>query len=640
MALVQANGLASQQPVWFSYVKNSVWQGGMLEYSEMQEAAPYWFNGWVALAYQTQNETLREYTKTFLDYVYASQESSGYFGPYPFDSSLPTLLWPRYMTMLGLIQYAEADASETSKISDLLHAFVPYAAEKFASGDLGDPSLGEQYGYQQVRWEEFVLVLQWLYDNDPRGQQTQLISLMKAARAQGFSWKDDLFVDNGTFPRTAVPAAEAGMHNHGVNVAEALKSEALAWRMTGEQSDIDSTYARVEMLWQYHGRPQGIFNTDEHLAGLHPSRGSEYCTSVETMFSLEMMYATLGAPQWADLLERVAYNSLPAQSTPDWWAHQYLQQTNQIWVANHSQGVVWTDGPYSNVMGMEPNYPCCTVNHPQGWPKFWSNSFLLADNGTALVHAFLGPATVSTKLADGVSTSITVKTDYPFGSTLIYEVTSSAPFTFYIRIPSWAQLTSTIAVNGGDASALSPDTSSSLQSVRVGAGITSVELFLDMQTEIEQRSNGSIAVYRGPLLYAVDLGHNDTTTLAMRSSGPLEFLETLPNVPAADLTLYDNHTHDHTWVVTTPWNVAIDPSTLEFHEQTISELPYYVWETGAQPQSMTATACEVEWPTLLGDANWPPANASCLGGSFEVTLRPFGGTRLRIGEIPTVSIIS
>ncbi|EED81549.1 predicted protein [Postia placenta Mad-698-R] len=626
MALVQANGLASQQPVWFSYVKNSVWQGGMLEYSEMQEAAPYWFNGWVALAYQTQNETLREYTKTFLDYVYASQESSGYFGPYPFDSSLPTLLWPRYMTMLGLIQYAEADASETSKISDLLHAFVPYAAEKFASGDLGDPSLGEQYGYQQVRWEEvgalvqlelfqadvrrkFVLVLQWLYDNDPRGQQTQLISLMKAARAQGFSWKDDLFVDNGTFPRTAVPAAEAGMHNH------ALKSEALAWRMTGEQSDIDSTTTDVLKAFS---TPMNIWPVFTHQEG---------------------------APQWADLLERVAYNSLPAQarllclvhvnwvltvkpriqSTPDWWAHQYLQQTNQIWVANHSQGVVWTDGPYSNVMGMEPNYPCCsgTVNHPQGWPKFWSNSFLLADNGTALVHAFLGPATVSTKLADGVSTSITVKTDYPFGSTLIYEVTSSAPFTFYIRIPSWAQLTSTIAVNGGDASALSPDTSSSLQSVRVGAGITSVELFLDMQTEIEQRSNGSIAVYRGPLLYAVDLGHNDTTTLAMRSSGPLEFLETLPNVPAADLTLYDNHTHDHTWVVTTPWNVAIDPSTLEFHEQTISELPYYVWETGAQPQSMTATACEVEWPTLLGDANWPPANASCLGGSFEVTLRPF-----------------
>lgn len=43
--------------------------------------------------------------------------------------------------------------------------------------------------------------------------------------------------------------------------------------MTGDQSDVDSTYARIDMLWKYHGRPQGIFNTDEHLAGLNPSRG-------------------------------------------------------------------------------------------------------------------------------------------------------------------------------------------------------------------------------------------------------------------------------------------------------------------------------------------------------------------------------
>lgn len=60
-------------------------------------------NGWVALAHQVQNETLLNYTQTFLNYVLSSQNSSGNFGPGPFDTSLPILLWPRYMIMLGLI---------------------------------------------------------------------------------------------------------------------------------------------------------------------------------------------------------------------------------------------------------------------------------------------------------------------------------------------------------------------------------------------------------------------------------------------------------------------------------------------------------------------------------------------------------
>ena len=87
------------------------------------------------------------------------------------------------------------------------------------------------------------------------------------------------------------------------------------------------------------------------------------------------------------------------------------------------------------------------------------------------------------------------------------------------------------------------------------------------------------------------------------------------------------------------WNIAIDPSTLVFHEDAPvnDELPYYVWETGAQPQRMTATACEISWLIVDGDPDWPPPSPNaCLGHAFEVMLRPFGGTRLRVGEIPTI----
>ncbi|TFY52235.1 hypothetical protein EVJ58_g10129 [Rhodofomes roseus] len=529
MAQVLAHGLASEQPLWYSYVKDSIWQGGMLEYSEMQEAAPYWFNSWVALAYQLRNDTLIGYTENFLDHVLASRHPSGNFGPDPFNTSLPVLLWPRYLVMLGLIQHAEADPARKQEICDLMHAFVPYATKRFADGDIGDEDLGGQYGFQVVRWEELVLVLQWLYDNDPRGKEQQLVALMRAAQTQGFSWKRDFYVDNGTFPRLAVLPAEDTQERHGVNIAESLKSEALVWRVTGDPSDIASTYARIEMLWKYHGRPQGIFSTDEHLGGLHPSRGTELCASVEAMFSLEYMYAILGEPAWADLTEKIAYNAVPAQ---------YLHQTNQIAVANRTGPTPWTtDGPYSNVLGMEPEFPCCTVNHAQAWPKFWANSFLLARRGRELVHALLGPAKLSVELEGGAHVNVTVDTLYPFGETLTYTISASAPFTFHIRIPGWAKAASSLSINDQPASALTHDPKTALQTVSVPASNTTIRLYLDMQIEVEERSNGSVAVHRGPLFYAVDLAYNETLTPARRASGPLRLLNRLPGVPDSDLQL-------------------------------------------------------------------------------------------------------
>ena len=48
---------------------------------------------------------------------------------------------------------------------------------------------------------------------------------------------------------------------------------------------------------------------------------------------------------FAERAEKLAYNALPATMTSDMWAHQYLQQTNEM-NAIHSNDHVWThDGP-------------------------------------------------------------------------------------------------------------------------------------------------------------------------------------------------------------------------------------------------------------------------------------------------------
>jgi hypothetical protein len=56
------------------------------------------------------------------------------------------------------------------------------------------------------------------------------------------------------------------------------------------------------------------------------------------------------------------------QNTPDWWGHQYLQAINQIAAKDLGGTVPWPgpDNGYSQVYGLEPNYPCCTTNHQQG----------------------------------------------------------------------------------------------------------------------------------------------------------------------------------------------------------------------------------------------------------------------------------
>lgn len=57
-----------------------------------------------------------------------------------------------------------------------------------------------------------------------------------------------------------------------------------------------SSYVRMQKLDKYHGQASGVFGCDEHLAGTMPSRGTELCTVVETMFSYETLFEIQGDP--------------------------------------------------------------------------------------------------------------------------------------------------------------------------------------------------------------------------------------------------------------------------------------------------------------------------------------------------------
>ena len=108
------------------------------------------------------------------------------------------------------------------------------------------------------------------------------------------------------------------------------------------------------------------------------------------MFSLEELYAIFGDNRLADRLELLAFNALPGTTTPDMWAHQYDQQSNQV-VVNGEKRDWSTNGNYSNIYGLMPNFACCLANMHQGWPKF-AQSLWMATNDNGLIAVAYGPS--------------------------------------------------------------------------------------------------------------------------------------------------------------------------------------------------------------------------------------------------------
>ncbi|KAJ3006879.1 hypothetical protein NUW54_g3766 [Trametes sanguinea] len=409
--VVQANGLAGHEHDFYDYVAQSDWIGGNSYYSNLEEAGSYWFNGMVPNGVLLDDPKIMSQTQQFLDYVLDHQDSTGWLGP-EVNTTKPRYLWGRYPFFFGAIQMVEANSSLADRVVPALHKFVALANTMLHNGEgLED--------WTRTRWEDFVIVLQWLYDFYPEGKEELLIDTMKMLKYTGDPWED--VFNEQYFPQEAVENLKNPfpvLTWHGVNMAEGLKALPSTYRFTHNQSDLDAASKGWDLLFQYHGRPSGIYAADEYLAGLEAVRGTELCLVVETMFSYVVNSRRQGAAidnppagltyirlseipsSQIACVERITYNALPAELTGDMWSRQYLQQQNQIAAKNMSPNPFPNDGPYSNVFGLEPNYPCCTVNHPQGWPKFISNAFVTTPDQKSLVHVYLGPFNVNLTLAN------------------------------------------------------------------------------------------------------------------------------------------------------------------------------------------------------------------------------------------------
>jgi hypothetical protein len=608
---IQADGLSGHLDEFWPSVMDSKWFGGSLPDTER---APYWLDGVIPLAWQLDDEALKEKVTRRVESILERQHDDGWIGPRDetesnLDRSRANDAWTSFLAAKMLAQYH--DVTGEQRVLDALMAFLKCVAEMLAINAL--------FGWGYSRWGEGLVSIYYAYE---RTGETWLLELAKSLKAQGNDWQQTFAEEDIT-----VPTPRRGRwkwHKHVVNLAMAMKFYPLWSRISGRDEDRDFIYTMIETLDRYHGQVTGVFSGDECVSGKNPIQGTELCAVADYIFSLGEAMTVLADPTLGDRLERIAYNAWPATFAPDMWAHQYDQQANQVLVSDNQEHMWSTNGPESNLYGLEPNFGCCTANMHMGWPKFVSHLWMRTDDEGLAAVAY-APSEASFTSA-GVPVTVAIETDYPFRDALTFTVTAESPVSFplMLRIPAWAKdATLTVAGEGTDAPA--PGTFHRVE--REWSGETVVKLVLPMQPASQRRYNGSIALERGPLVYSLKIGE------AWRQINQ--------DVPGREAPHADYEVHP-----TTEWNygLVVDEedlaSSITFEDRPMGDCPFSpkgapieATVSGRQiPGYDVASGWAGELPYKGASSSWEKVSSD--EPLTELTLIPYGCTNLRITEFP------
>ena len=596
--------------------KRNGWLGGD---GDVWERGPYWIDGLLPLAYILDDKELIEKVKPWIEWTLASQKSDGYFGP---DTDRPAEAglqrdnahdwWPKMVVLKILQQYYSATQDE--RVIPFLTNYFKYQLKELPKTPLGHWTFwGEQRGGDNLQ------IVYWLYNIT--GDKF-LLELGELIHKQSFNWTDVFLHQDHLYRQQSL---------HCVNLGQGFKEPVIYYQQNKQQQQLDAVKNAARIIRTTLGLPTGLWGGDELLRYGRPTAGSELCTAVEMMYSLESMLEITGDVQWADHLERIAYNALPTQITDDFSARQYYQQINQVAVTREWREFTTPHDNTDLLFGILTGYPCCTSNLHQGWPKFVQNLwYATAGNGiAALVYA---PSMVKAVVANNVEVSIQEQTNYPFDETIQFTIhypnkkVKKAWFPFHLRIPAWCK-NPTVKVNGSpiEVDATSGEITFINREWKDGDMLT---LELPQEVEVSRWYDNGAVVERGPLVYA----------LKMNEQWEKKQME--PERVVRYGAWYYEVTSD------TPWNYTLSANSFRpanikdnFIVEKVPQKGGYPWNVENAPIRIKTKARRLNnWSLVRGSAG-PIAYYTQQGNDFSendetIELIPYGCTTLRITEFP------
>lgn len=611
----QASGATGQMDILYPEVMGTRngWLGGD---GDQWERGPYWIDGLLPLAYILDDKELKEKAQPWVEWALSSQKDNGYFGPdkdYPYEPGLQrdnsADWWPRMVVLKILQQYYSATGD--ARVIDFMTRYFRYQIET-----LPEKPLGHWTYWAEYRMGDNLQAVYWLYNITG---DAFLLDLADLLYSQGFDFGHFFLETDGLKRFGSI---------HCVNLAQGIKAPVVYWQHHPDHVYIEAVQKGFSDLKLLNGQPQGMYGGDEGLHGSEPTQGSELCSAVELMFSLENMLEITGDISYADHLERIAFNALPTQITDDFMYRQYFQQPNQI-LATRAQRNFYEDDFHSGtdvIFGTCSGYPCCFANMHQGWPKFTRNLwYATPDAGVAAM--VYSPSEVTLKVGQGREVTITEETSYPMSDRIKFTISmrggKSVEFPFRLRVPGWCQAP-VLTVNGESYN--TGQDGSILEISRVWKDGDVVDLFLPMEVKISRWHENSAAVERGPLVYAL----------------PLEEKWEKKQFSAEERRQFGKDyyevTSDSRWNYGMSVRTVDDPRSAPVAVDEDKASLDYFWNLDNAPVKIRVKVKELpvwqQYGEMAGPVPFSVRSTPCP--EEEVELVPYGCTTLRITEFPVV----
>jgi hypothetical protein len=558
------------------------------------EEMPYWLKGYADLGYVTGDPTIIAHAKKWIEAILASQDEDGWFGPYVLKTSLNGKpdMWPHMLALNVLQSYYEY--SKDPRV-------LPFMAKYFAyQGRVPDADFFTGY-WDRMRVGDNIESIYWLYN---RTGDKSLLKVAERIHKHGARW-------------------DKGVANwHGVNFTQGFREPAIFSMQSKNPADRKATYDDYDTAMGIYGQfPGGGFASDENARPgyVDPRQGFETCSMVESMHSFEMLTKITGDATWGDRTEEMAFNNLPASSTPDYRALHYLTGANMVQLdkGNKAPGIQ-NSGTMLSYSPFQV-YRCCQHNISHGWPYF-AEELWLATSDAGLCASLYSESEVTAKVADGQEVKIAETTNYPFEEKVEFKLSTAKPvkFPLYLRVPKWTT-SAAVLVNGQDVSVESHPPCYLVIDREWKEGDT-VTLELPMQVALRTwtRNHNSVSVDLGPLTYSLKIGED-----------------------------YKPYGKDGAWkqyevFATTPWNYALvldpnDPTTSFESEAKGGPLPANPFKdppVSLMVKAQRLPAWTLDANGLLNTLQNSPTTSDQPVETVE--LIPMGAARLRITSFPVI----